>query len=507
MLRRPPQSKTFSRTSASEESLRQELELISQENRQLKKRVEKLSHENVEIKRALFLLNVHFSQLLTTTTTTAASTVGNIASSPLIPSQSSLNNTFFDLDKFQSEIEALLSDNAHLQPILSHEAKTNNVPARLRSDEGVGSDTLSPIHVPTVGSDASDHALSPALHYDTDTYSPTSSSGSIVFGGGGGGDDVNFSNYTASGGGGGTTGQGIAESGDQSQHRIRSRAGSNIVAPNVTTAVDLNDHHYQYDSRRRAGSVSRKNRLSPMCGSRQDLRSLHFKFEFPREHDGAIYNIRFSKDGQYLASCSHDRRVIVWDVATQELVCKLEEHEASVLDVAWAEEGDYGHLLVSGGIDHLVQLWDITTAKVVKREQVEGMAQTVRIKGDVASNSHALIFAGDTRKNIYVFDPRHPKQSMHMTNDAMVNCMQVYSGQVPLILTGDHHGMLKVWDMRKQSCLTRFANDAQQSPISSVCVSKQTTTAASNVYERYLAVNSYDNGMLCVYVRVYQHLN
>src|SRR5438309_1306105 len=79
-------------------------------------------------------------------------------------------------------------------------------------------------------------------------------------------------------------------------------------------------------------------------------------------HEGSVMAVSFSPDGKVLASCSRDKTIKLWDVATGELKQTLTEHTAGVYDVTFSPKGD---LLASGSRDKTIKLWDAQSAKVI----------------------------------------------------------------------------------------------------------------------------------------------
>lgn len=80
-------------------------------------------------------------------------------------------------------------------------------------------------------------------------------------------------------------------------------------------------------------------------------------------HTDFVHCVRFSPDGEFLATCSHDKTIKIWDAATGDIVGEMEVEE-SVNVVSFSPDGKW---LMSGGYDQgNAYLWDYKTGKKVK---------------------------------------------------------------------------------------------------------------------------------------------
>src|SRR5439155_18501499 len=74
-----------------------------------------------------------------------------------------------------------------------------------------------------------------------------------------------------------------------------------------------------------------------------------------RGHDGAVYDVAWSPDGEFLASAGADQSVRVWEVRTGREHRIFRGQTGIVLRVAYHPNG---HRIVSGDIDGVLKMWD-----------------------------------------------------------------------------------------------------------------------------------------------------
>ncbi|KAM3082860.1 Cytosolic iron-sulfur protein assembly protein [Clarireedia jacksonii] len=80
-------------------------------------------------------------------------------------------------------------------------------------------------------------------------------------------------------------------------------------------------------------------------------------------HDSEIKNVAFSPSGQWLASCSRDKSIWIWEEIGEEgedefeTVAVLQEHTADVKCVCWRKDDGHGEVLASASYDEKIILW------------------------------------------------------------------------------------------------------------------------------------------------------
>ncbi|KAI8328132.1 WD40-repeat-containing domain protein [Chlamydoabsidia padenii] len=91
-----------------------------------------------------------------------------------------------------------------------------------------------------------------------------------------------------------------------------------------------------------------------------------------RDHNSDVLDLVWSNDNRYLASCSMDGFIIIWDAQTFEQVHKINQQGGFVKGVTWDPVGNY---LASQSNDKMVKIWRTSDWK--EEARVEGLFHNV----------------------------------------------------------------------------------------------------------------------------------
>lgn len=113
--------------------------------------------------------------------------------------------------------------------------------------------------------------------------------------------------------------------------------------------------------------------------------------------DPSIYinRIAISPNGEILAS-SGGNDVVLWDVATGEVLFTLSKHTGMVAEIVFSPNGD---LLVSGGLDETLIVWDVATGEIQQTLENAGSVTSIAFSPD-----GTLLASTSFEKNLFLWD-------------------------------------------------------------------------------------------------------
>jgi WD40 repeat protein len=77
-------------------------------------------------------------------------------------------------------------------------------------------------------------------------------------------------------------------------------------------------------------------------------------------HRDAVYDARFSPNGKLLATCSYDRQILLWQIASGMQIRALSGHNGAVFELAFSPDGS---ILASASADATAKIWSVKTGE------------------------------------------------------------------------------------------------------------------------------------------------
>jgi len=208
-------------------------------------------------------------------------------------------------------------------------------------------------------------------------------------------------------------------------------------------------------------------------------------------HQAEVNVVKFSSDGQSIATAGADKQILLWDVygdCTNYAV--LKGHKNAVLELHWSNDNEF---LFTASADKTAAIWDIERGKITKRMQEHtsyvssicpakdgnscvtcsddgtALVWDVRVKASTLTLAHQYpltavcfdekaeqVFAGGTDNLIHTWDIRKPDaESFRMLGHTdTITCIRL-DPFGSYILTNSMDKDLRVWDVRPFAPLQR----------------------------------------------------
>jgi WD40 repeat protein len=163
---------------------------------------------------------------------------------------------------------------------------------------------------------------------------------------------------------------------------------------------------------------------------------------FKDAHSDTLTGIRFSPNGQFLATSSTDRFMKVFKVKDGSFVRSFEGHTHHVTDVAWNPDG---HQLASAGADQIIKIWDFKTGE--QKKTIQGYRKQVTSLHYVGLTDQLFTTSGSP--GIRLGEDTF-KGGPDFTTDSAIN----RDGQVAV--TGGIDGVLRVWNVPEKTLRIEF---------------------------------------------------
>ncbi len=197
-----------------------------------------------------------------------------------------------------------------------------------------------------------------------------------------------------------------------------------------------------------------------------------------RGHSGGVTSVAFSPNGKTLATSSTDKTIKLWNLQTAKEIRTLRGHAAGVASVTFSPDGK---TIASGSWDKTIKLWNATTGKLVRT--LKGHSDWIIC---VSFNPDGTSLAsGSKDKTIKLWDLstgkaiRTLKAHTEKVNSVafIPNTASDKSLQSPVLVSGSSDNTIKLWNLNTGKEIRTLKKDSGY--IYSVAVSPDGQTIAS----------------------------
>eukprot|EP00918_Siedleckia_nematoides_P061244 GHVU01133677.1.p1 GENE.GHVU01133677.1~~GHVU01133677.1.p1 ORF type:complete len:323 (+),score=28.30 GHVU01133677.1:2774-3742(+) len=183
------------------------------------------------------------------------------------------------------------------------------------------------------------------------------------------------------------------------------------------------------------------------CGSGDKLIYIHRVFgecenwSVMKGHNAAVLELHWSPDGKHIYSCSADKSCAIWDAEVGKRLKKLSDHQEIINSCNCNRRGP--KMLVSGGDDGTTKIWDLRVKRCVKT--IEHQYQILSVCFD---DTGERVFSGSLDNSVRIFDVRRDAEGgiLKGHNESVTGIDLSKDGSY--LLSNSMDQSIRVWDVK-----------------------------------------------------------
>eukprot|EP00899_Mesostigma_viride_P013723 jgi/Mesvir1/22351/Mv03617-RA.1 len=171
-------------------------------------------------------------------------------------------------------------------------------------------------------------------------------------------------------------------------------------------------------------------------------------------HTKGVYSFAWSQAYKFIASCGMDRHVLLWNPYSAKPMATLAGHKSSVQDVLVSEEENQ---IITLGVDKVIKVWDIRNHKCLQTFVDKACYRPEnRISAMLYDPNKAWLVTGTTHLRVWPLRSRQNDAEGLVHKDPLAGAL--YNQNFDQVVSGDHGGMVCVWEVTNGALCFRFGN-------------------------------------------------
>ena len=189
------------------------------------------------------------------------------------------------------------------------------------------------------------------------------------------------------------------------------------------------------------------------------------KFQELAGHQAAVRSVAFTRDSKLLVSGGHDNAVRIWNPETGEPVKTLRGHDSQVRATAFSPDGLW---VVSAGHDNHARLWNVegyAESRVLQGKWLRGHDDAIMAVGFAPDGSQIITASRDRTARSWDSRTGKPLKSFE-EGHAFLASSAVFSPDGKRLFTAAVDGTTRCWDLTNGVQLIRLENSGRAATLS-----------------------------------------
>lgn len=158
-------------------------------------------------------------------------------------------------------------------------------------------------------------------------------------------------------------------------------------------------------------------------------------------HSDTVFAVRWSPEGDKLATSGADRFMKIFDANTGTLIRAFEGHTHHVLAVSWHLNG---RTLATGSADNTIKVWDLRTGE--QKRTVQGFNKEITSLSFIADQAKMLVSSGENNVRINTLDGGSER---NLSGAGDYSYSAAVSADGKTFVAGGQDGILRIWEGAK----------------------------------------------------------